>query len=242
MTDTSVLYLVCSDRVHSGKTLLARLLVDWLLLRGTEPQVIDLDNPAYPLAGLYPDLSLKVDFDHTLGRVGLFDGIVRKPDVDRVLEVPVLHMDAFLREARNLQFFETVAASGGDLAFLHFVDGSPAFVDKARKLAETLPPGVHYYLVRNTEADVLGNDAETAEIYETLKREGDIQFPRLAADLVALIEQPGFSFAAFMNGDITVADTVLRFKLQQFVKTMFAQFNRIALQIEIKAFRDSGVV
>ena len=242
MTKAAVLYLVCSDRVHSGKTLLARLLADWLLLKEAKTQVIDLDDPVYPLARLYPDLSMKVDFDHTLGRVALFDGIVNQPDVHRVLELPVLHMEAFLREAGNLEFFEAVAASGGDVALLHMVGRSPEFVDRARRLAESLPPVTYYYLVQDAGADDTADGAETAGVREELKCDGEIQVPRLSAEALAFVEKPDFSLAALMNGGITASEPVLRYELHHFAKTMFAQFNRIALQMEIKAFRDSGVV
>ena len=242
MTEAAVLYLVCSDRAHSGKTLLARLLVDWLLLREASPQVIDLDAPVYPLAGRYPDLARKVDFDHTLGRVSLFDGIVSQPEVQRVLELPVLHMDTFLQEARNLEFFEAVTAAGAHVAFLHLVDCSPAFVERARRLAAPLPSEVHYHAVQSIGADDVADDEEVARICEEIGRDGRLQFPRLSADAVALVEEPDFSFVGLMNGDTAPSDLVLRFKLQQFAKTMFAQFNRIALQMEIRAFRESGVV
>lgn len=242
MTEASVLYLICSDRVHSGKTLLARLLVDWLLLKDIRPLVIDLDVPVHPLAELYPDISMKVDFDHTLGRVELFDGIVSQPDVHRVLELPVLHMEAFLREARNLEFFEAITASGSHVVFMHFVDDSPAFVDRARQLAASLPSDVYYCPVRSVDPDDLGKDVESTEIYKEIRYDGELQVPRLAADVVNFIEQPEFSFAALMKDDIAPSDVVLRFKLQQFVKTMFAQFNRIAFQIEVKTFKKSGIV
>ena len=242
MSEAAVLYLVCSDRAHSGKTLLARLLVDWLLLREARPQVIDLDAPVYPLARLYPDLSTKVDFDHTPGRVALFDGIVSQPEVQRVLELPVVHMEAFLREAGNLEFFEAVVASGAGVAFLHLVDRAPEFVDRARRLAESLPTAVHYHPVRSVESDGVADHGERAGAPEAPGGDGAMRFPRLSADAVAYIERPDFSFARLMNGESVPSDVALRFKLQQFAKTMFAQFNRVAFQIEIKAFRDSGVV
>ena len=242
MTDAAVLYLVCSDRMYSGKTLLARMLVDWLLLKDAGPQVIDLDAPAHPLAGLYPDMGLKVDFDHTLGRVELFDGIVSQPDVHRVLELPVLHMEAFLREAGNLEFFEAVVAAGGHVALLHLLDPSPAFVDRARRLTESLPRGAYYYLVRRAGPDDAAEGTETAAVREELKCDGEIQVPRLSAEALTFFEKPDFSLAALMNGDIAASEPVLRYELHHLAQTMFAQFNRIALQMEIEAFRDSGVV
>ena len=241
MSEASALYVICSDRPQDGKTLLARLLIDWLRLKGAKPQVIDLDTPAHPLAERYPAMSLKVDFGHTMGRVELFDGIVRRPDVNRVLELPVLCMEAFLREAGTLAFFETVVASGTEVVFLHSVGDAPAFVRRARQLAKSLPPEAFYYLVRRC-GPVAGDDADMAGLQEEIGCDGLVMVPHLASDILSFIDGPEFSFDAWMKNEIAVSDLVLRFRLNHLANTMFEQFGRISFRIEMKAYRNSGIL
>ncbi len=54
MANPPMIAIVCSDRHRNGKTLLARVLVDFLLLEGRDPFVLDLDLPREPCAASFP--------------------------------------------------------------------------------------------------------------------------------------------------------------------------------------------
>ena len=241
MSEASALYVICSDRPREGKTLLAQLLVDWLRLKGARPQVIDLDTPAHPLAERYPGMSTKVDFGHTMGRVELFDGIVRQPHVSRVVELPVLYMDAFLQEAGTLAFFETVVAAGVDVVFLHFLTDAPAFLHRARQMVESLPREAECYLVHRSGSGA-HDDADMAALQEEVGYDGLLAVPHLSSDILSFIEDPEFSFDAWMKGEIAVSDLVLRFRLNHLTNTMFEQFDRISLEIATRTCRKPGLL
>ena len=49
MAYTPTVYITASDQHRNGKTLLARLLADYLLLDGRDPFMIDTDAPDGPL-------------------------------------------------------------------------------------------------------------------------------------------------------------------------------------------------
>ena len=75
MAITPTIYVVVSDQHRNGKTLLARLLSDYLLLDGRDPFLFDTDAPDGPLRNFFPGRTALADFAAIRGQMKLFDTI-----------------------------------------------------------------------------------------------------------------------------------------------------------------------
>ncbi len=124
MDTRPIIYVVCSDRHRNGKTLLARVLVDYLMLDGRDPFVIDADPPEGPLRGFFPGRTVLVDFDQMQGRVKLFDTILDSPGRDYVIDLPAAQTGPFFQALRELDFVGAAHAKGFRIVVLFIVDRS----------------------------------------------------------------------------------------------------------------------
>jgi hypothetical protein len=81
------LYIVASPRPRAGKTLLARLLMEYFLDNGRLLVGFDL-NPREPtLAGRFPKLVWPVDIGDVRGQMELFDRLVADTASTKVIDV-----------------------------------------------------------------------------------------------------------------------------------------------------------
>ena len=88
MAAPALIAIVCSDRHRNGKTLLARLLVDHLLMEERDPYCLDLSYPEGTLRSFFPGRTALVDFEHVPGQMKVFDTILAGPGRDYVIDVP----------------------------------------------------------------------------------------------------------------------------------------------------------
>src|SRR5205809_7037321 len=76
MAQHAQLYIVASRHPRVGKTLLARLLIEFLRLRARPVVGYDLEAREPALATCYPNLDWPVDITDTRGQMALFDRMI----------------------------------------------------------------------------------------------------------------------------------------------------------------------
>jgi hypothetical protein len=76
MPQQTQLYIIASRPPRVGKTLLARLLVEFLRISGRPLVGYDLDPREPTLAGCFPSLVWPLDIADTPGQMALFDRIL----------------------------------------------------------------------------------------------------------------------------------------------------------------------
>jgi hypothetical protein len=241
MTDRPALHIICSDRARNGKTLLARLLTDWILLGGGDPFVLDLDAPDAPLAARHPDRSLAADFSRVTGRVAVFDTIMNDAGRSHVLDLPARDLDVFLSEARKIGFLDAAREAGREVVFLFMVARSGKSVLKAREVSRAVAPCV-LHPARNTYVGDLLDDDEVAELYLDLFVTGEIVLPKISAGAMATVEDPGFSFRDFVEGRIEAPSSFQQFELLDFTNTVFEQLAGLRLRLDLDNLRDMGLI
>jgi hypothetical protein len=183
------IYIVASDQHRNGKTLLARLLVDYLMLDGRDPFVIDTDAPDGPLRNFFPGRTALADFAAITGQMKLFDTILASPGRDYVIDLPARHTENFFAAERDLRFFKECKKQGFRVFLFFIVDQSFGSLKAAQTLQHY--PGVDLFVpVRNML--VRSNWPED---------DGALTMPYLAAPLASAISNRRFSFRAFVQGD-----------------------------------------
>src|SRR3712207_1618036 len=81
------LYLVCSPQGRVGKTLIARLLVDYFLSSERLPLAFDSNHFDPALAALFPDETNVVDLTSTRGQMELFDRLIVPDEIPKVVDL-----------------------------------------------------------------------------------------------------------------------------------------------------------
>jgi hypothetical protein len=182
-------YITASDQHRNGKTLLARLLADYLMLDGRDPFMIDTDAPDGPLRNYFPGRTALADFALMQGQMKLFDTIIASPGRDYVVDLPARHVEGFFKATAELNFFQELHTVGFKIIVFFIVDRSTASLRSARAIQEF--PGIDLFVpVRN---EFVGSHWPEAE--------SGLVIPALPQALAFAISERRFSFRTFVLGD-----------------------------------------
>jgi hypothetical protein len=189
MAAQPTLYVVTSDQHRNGKTLLARLLVDYLMLDGRDPFVIDTDAPDAPLRNYFPGRTAMADFASIRGQMKVFDTILASPGRDYVVDVSSRHMESFFAAERDLGFFAECKKSGFRVFVFFVVDESlPSF--RAAQDFQRLGRFDLFVPVRNLFVRSAWPESG-----------GALTVPFLPAPVASAVSFRRFSFRAFVQGE-----------------------------------------
>jgi hypothetical protein len=184
------LYIVASDEHRNGKTLLARLIADYLLLDGHDPFLVDTDAPDGPLRAYFPGRTALADFAAITGQMKLFDTIIAAPGRDYVIDLPARHTESFFAAERDLNFFRECKNAGFRI-FLFFVVDQRSISFRAANEYKNYPHVDLFVPVRNQ----LVRSAWKEE-------DGALTIPFLPAPVAMAVGNRRFSFRSFVQGDV----------------------------------------
>lgn len=193
MTQPAPLYIVTSPRPRMGKTLLARLLMEFF--RYSRRPVVGFDlNPRDPaLAGRFPKLVWPVDITDTLGQMKLFDQLIAETTSTKVVDLGYGPFEQFFAVMREIGFVQEARRRGIDPIVFFVTDQTMAtmrsYGELQRRLAATLVP------VHNESVSLMFSK----EDFPLTRPEcGVIRIPRLSAIVRGVVDRPNFSFNAHM--------------------------------------------
>jgi len=237
----SRVFVVCSDEARNGKTLVARLLMDHLLMTGHTPQVFDCDEPRGRIRRFYPDVSTPIDIEKTSGQIRLFDTILAEPDRDYVIDLPSHGLDTFFTVVEDLDFINAAHEVRVELVIAYILDQTAESVMIARDLrgaysAET------FYLFRNAWNGNPLVHRQAREVYEEIEPDTVFTLPLLDREAMTAAEEPPFSFVEFLDGRYTALQPALRLRLRSFLSEVFGQFQRRELSLDLGSLKKMGLI
>ena len=191
MADKPTIYIVCSDRHRNGKTLLARVLVDYLMLEKRDPFVIDAGFPEGPLRAAFPGRTALVDFSQIQGQMKLFDTIMGSPGRDYVIDLPVPQTENFFATYSQLDFHIEATRAGFQIVVFFIVDKDYSSLRFSEDVQRQVAPAL-FVPVRNI---YIGSALVPRS--DTLS----IDIPELDRDVMNLVEARHFSLRNFILGD-----------------------------------------
>ena len=217
MADKPTIYVICSDRHRNGKTLLARVLVDYLMLDGKDPFVIDANVPEGALRAAFPGRTALVDFEQVQGQMKLFDTIVDSLGRDYVIDLPAPQTENFFETLQELNFLGEATRLGFQFVVLFVVDKEFASLNAADDIRATVAP----YTVINVRNLHVGSSATKSGYNLT------IDIPVLDRDVFPHIENRRFSFRSFLLGDESVIPPQHVTKLKIFLLALITDIQEI---------------
>lgn len=129
-------YIVCSPQGRVGKTLTARLLIDYFLSSDRFPVAFDTNHFDPGLAPVFPNETNVVDLTSTRGEMELFDRLVMPDEVPKVVDLWHVSYELFFRHAQEFEFFEEAWSRGIEPVVVLLTDERERFAQEVRTLAE----------------------------------------------------------------------------------------------------------
>jgi hypothetical protein len=223
---TPTIYIITSDTHRNGKTTLARLVADYLLLDGHDPFLIDTDAPDGPLRNYFPGRTALADFSKTKGQMKLFDTILNSPGRDYVVDLPLRHAESFFAKEKVLGFFAEAKKVGFRIFVFFVVDNTYTSLNEAKIIRET--KGIDLFVpVRNM---LVGSTWSEDEASLTL--------PAMSPALAQVVLNRRFSFRNFVQGDLQGLPQVLAMELQNFLYEALNNLNNLEPVLTLDRLRE----
>jgi hypothetical protein len=230
MPQYTPLYIVASEHPRVGKTLIARLLVEFFRIGGRALIGYDLGPREPTLAPLFPNLVWTVDIADTLGQMALFDRLVADSWRTTVIDLGYGLFERFFSVMEEIGFEREARLRGIEPIVLFITDSAPSTAKSYAELRGRL---------RQTTFIPVHNEAASfmfvpQDFPPTRPECGVIRIPRLSPIVRGVIDRPGFSFSAYMAhqpGGPTEVHT--------WTGEIFAQFRELELRLLIGALESS---
>jgi hypothetical protein len=193
MAQPAPLYIVASPRPRNGKTLIARLLMEFL--RQSRRPLVGYDlNPREPtLAERFPKLVWPVDIADTRGQMELFDRLLADPASTQVIDLGYGPFDQFFAVMGEIGFVQEARRRGIEPIVLFVADAAASTARSYAELRGRLPAT---FVPVHNESVVLMLANE--DFPPTRAEYGLIRIPRLSPLVRGVIDRPNFSFNAYM--------------------------------------------
>lgn len=187
------LLIVASPRPRVGKTLLARLLMEYVLDNKRPLVGFDL-NPHEPmLAGRFPTLVWPVDIGDIRGQMELFDRLVADATSTKIIDLGYRSFEQFFSVVGDIGFAQEAARRGMDTVVFFLTDQAIATVRIYATLRDRMP--AIFQPVHNEFASLM---AASEDFPPTRPECGIIRMPRLSQVVRGVVDRPSFAFNTYM--------------------------------------------
>jgi hypothetical protein len=99
-------YIVCSPRPLVGKTLVARLLSEFLLLKNGKVLAFDVNLKEPSLLDFLPDITETAEIDDTVGKMALMDRLIVHDGIPKVIDLGFHAFDEFFKMTEEIGFMK----------------------------------------------------------------------------------------------------------------------------------------
>jgi hypothetical protein len=102
-------YIICSPRPQVGKTLVARLLTEFLLLKNGKVLAFDVNLKEPTLLDYLPDVTETAEIENTYGKMQLMDRIIVDDGIAKVIDLGFHAFDEFFKMSEEIGFMKEAA-------------------------------------------------------------------------------------------------------------------------------------
>jgi hypothetical protein len=222
MPQQAPLYIVASPRPRVGKTLIARLLIEFFRVSDRDVIGYDLDLREPTFAGYFPQLVSTVDIADTRGQMALFDRLVANTGAATVIDLGYGPFETFFGVMAEIGFVQEAKRRGIEPVVLFVTDNSPATV-RAYAQARRGLESIAFVPVHNEHVSVM---YEKADFPPSRAEYSLIRIPRLSPIVRGVVDRPSFSVGAYM-----AAGPGGPTEIHSWVATIFAEFRELELRL-----------
>ncbi len=184
-------YIICSPRPLVGKTLVARLLCEFLLLQRGGVAGFDVNLKEPSLLEFLPRTTETAEIDDTVGKMQLMDRLILNDDLAKVIDLGFHAFDEFFTMVNEIGFFKE-AARRGVAPLVLFIASRDRVSARSHAMLRTRVPERALIIIDN-EFVLHG------ELPEAFRRGRVIRVAALPAFLRTYVDRVGFSFTAYLR-------------------------------------------
>jgi len=209
-------YIICSTRPQVGKTLLARLLTEFLKLQRGDVTAFDVSLKEPSLLDFLPRLTETAEIDDTFGKMALMDRIIVHDEMAKVIDLGYHAFDEFFRMTTEIGFAKEAQRRGVAPIVLFMGDSDRASLRAYETLQQQYAPR-QLYVIDNEQ--VL-----RGEIPPILAQGKTLHIAALPPFLKTYIDRLNFSFTGYLRSEHDSST-----ELHQWIRSTYFEFREIEL-------------
>ena len=211
-------YIICSPRPLVGKTLLARLLSEFLLLKDGIVSSFDINLTEPSLLEYLPRITETADVVDTFGKMQLMDRLIVHDGVAKVIDLGFHAFDEFFKMTHQIGFLKEAARRGVAPVVLFVADTDRVSARSYPTLQEYFPAKA---LITIDNEHVVRGELPTAMAAGRVLR-----ISALPSFLKTYIDRVSFSFTDYLRNERDSST-----ELHQWIRRNYTSFRELELSL-----------
>jgi hypothetical protein len=211
-------YIICSPRPQVGKTLIARLLSEFLLLKNGRVTSFDINLKEPSLLEYLPDITETADVIDTYGKMQLMDRLIVDDGMSKVIDLGFHAFDEFFKMSNEIGFLKEAARRNVAPVILFVADVDRNSARSHEMLKQQIPAG--HLIVVDNEHVVRG------ELPESMSRGRLLRITALPTFLKTYIDRLTFSFTGYLRQEKDSST-----ELHQWIRRNYFMFREIEMNL-----------
>jgi hypothetical protein len=212
----TLVYIICSPRPLVGKTLIARLLSEYLALKNGEVVAFDVNLKEPSLLDYLPDITQTAEVGDTFGKMELMDRLIVNDGVPKVIDLGFHAFDEFFKMTEEIGFMKEAIRRGIGPVVLFVGDTDRVSARSYPVLQRQIPPTAlvtieNEYVVRG-------------ELPEAFAQGKVLHIAALPNFLKTYIDRLSFSFTDYLRNEPDSST-----ELHQWIRRIYLSFRQLEL-------------
>ena len=215
------LYIICSPRPQVGKTLVARLLSEFLLLKNGALNAFDVNLKEPSLLDYLPKVTETADVIDTFGKMQLMDRLIANDGVAKVIDLGFHAFDEFFKMCDEIGFMKEALRRSVAPVILFVADVDRTSARGYDVLRQQLPP--HALVTVDNEYVVRG------ELPEAMGHGRVLRLGALPVFLKTYIDRLSFSFTGYLRQERDSST-----ELHQWIRRNYTTFRDLEISVMLQ--------
>jgi hypothetical protein len=211
-------YIICSPRPLVGKTLIARLLSEFLLLKNGTVAAFDISLKEPSLVEYLPDITETAEIDDTFGKMALMDRLIINDGVAKVIDLGFHAFDEFFKMSGEIGFMKEAARRG--------VAPIVLFVADTDRLSARGYPMLQRQIPATALVTIDNEYVMRGELPPAFARGKVVHIAALPVFLKTYVDRLAFSFTEYLRSEKDSST-----ELHQWIRKNYFSFREIELNL-----------
>ena len=215
---TTPVYIICSPRPLVGKTLIARQLSEFLLLKNGDVAAFDINLKEPSLLEYLPNITETAEVDDTFGKMALMDRVIVNDGTAKVIDLGFHAFDEFFKMSEEIGFVKEAARRGVAPVILFVADADRVSARGYATLQQQIPATA--LVTVDNEHVVRG------ELPEAMAQGRILRIAALPVFLKTYIDRLTFSFTEYLRNEKDSST-----ELHQWIRKNYFSFRELELSL-----------
>ena len=211
-------YIICSPRPLVGKTLIARLLSEFLLFKNGNVAAFDVNLKEPSLLEYLPNITETAEIDDTFGKMALMDRVIINDGMAKVIDLGFHAFDEFFKMTEEIGFMKEAARRGVSPIIL--------FVGDTDRVSARSYPMLQRQIPQNALVTIDNEYVVRGEFPEAFAEGRILRVPALPTFLKTYVDRLSFSFTEYLRSERDLST-----ELHQWIRRNYFSFREMEMSL-----------